>query len=167
VIEIVDYDPAWPDIYERERAAIEAVLGPMIERIEHTGSTAVPGLAAKPIVDVLLGLSREHDLGECVAPLQSIGYEYVARYETEFPDRRYFRKRRPAASYPHNLHIVRVGSDFWREHLAFRDHLRAHPEAAAAYGAHKRALAPQFTDTNQYAEAKTDFVRSMLAVALS
>src|SRR5581483_5441552 len=108
VIEVVDYDPAWPGIYETERAAIVAALGPMVERIEHTGSTAVPGLAAKPIVDVLLGLSGAHELDACVAPLQSIGYEYVAQYESQMPFRRYFRKRRPRHPYPHNLHVVRV-----------------------------------------------------------
>jgi GrpB-like predicted nucleotidyltransferase (UPF0157 family) len=164
-IEIVDYDPIWPEIYEREGASIEAALGDLIERIEHTGSTAVPGLAAKPIVDILLGIAEPHPLDACVAPLQSIGYEYVPRYEDTMPWRRYFRKRRPSSPYPHNLHVVRVGSPFWVEHVGLRDWLRAHPEDALAYAEAKRELAPRFTDVNQYADAKTTFIHGVLAKA--
>ena len=99
-IEIVDYDPAWPHLYERESATLQAALGPMAARIEHTGSTAVPGLAAKPIVDILLGLSDAYDLDACVAPIVGIGYAYVQRYETTMPWRLADRNEYAAAKTP-------------------------------------------------------------------
>ena len=168
LIEIVDYDPAWPYIFERERAAIQTALsplGPLAARIEHTGSTSVPGLAAKPIVDILLGLADAHHLDACVAPLVGIGYQYVQRYEATMPWRRYFNKRRPHHPHEHNLHVVRVDSPFWHEHIGLRDHLRTHPEDARAYAALKRDLAPRFADRNQYAKAKTPFIHAILAKA--
>ena len=108
--------------------------------IEHVGSTAVPGLGAKPVIDVMVGLSRLAQAEDRIAALEAAGYEYVRKYERQRPERRYFRKPRLGPRGVH-LHCVVEGSHFWVRHLAFRDYLHAHPESAAAYYKLKRELA--------------------------
>src|SRR5206468_3912812 len=95
-----------------------------------------------------------------------IGYEYLPKYEDMMPFRRLFAKKPPEHAQAYNLHVVHLGHDFWARHLLFRDYLRAHPEAAQQYEQHKRELAPQFTNTNEYAHAKTDFITSIEKLAL-
>lgn len=160
---IVDYDPRWPQEYEEERRRILAAIGPTLVAIEHVGSTAVPGLGAKPIIDIMAAVARLDDARACVAPLQHIGYTYVPAYEAELPERRYFRKGPPEGR-THHLHMVEFGSDFWQRHLRFREALRADPDAAREYERLKRALAAQYgTDRDGYTLAKTAFVESVLA----
>jgi GrpB-like predicted nucleotidyltransferase (UPF0157 family)/GNAT superfamily N-acetyltransferase len=165
---IAPHDSQWPAQFEAERARLEAGLAGLPLQIEHVGSTAVPGLAAKPIIDIVVGLAADHDLDAIVAPMQGLGYSYIARYETHgsnpMPFRRYFRNRPPGDS-SETVHVlcVHVGSNFWVRQLTFRDHLRATPRTAADYERLKRKLAPQFTDGNAYAEAKTEFIEGVLA----
>jgi GrpB-like predicted nucleotidyltransferase (UPF0157 family) len=157
---IVDYDPEWPARYAAEAARIRETLGDRIVAVEHIGSTAVPGLAAKPIIDLMVGLRRLADAGDCIAPLEGLGYEYVPQYEESMPERRYFHKG-PPGSRTHHLHMVEVTSDFWERHLLFRDHLRAHPEETRAYAALKRELAGRHgADREAYTNAKTDFIEA-------
>jgi len=135
--------------------------------VEHVGSTAVPGLAAKPVIDIVVGVRRLKDAAACAAPLAAIGYECVPEYEAEIPDRRYFRKG-PFGGRTHHLHMVEFGGAFWRRHLAFRDWLRTHPEDAARYGALKRELAATHeADREAYTEAKNAFVREVEAHVLA
>ena len=182
-ITIADYDPAWPEIFARERGEILRVCGaaPFV-RIEHMGSTAVPGLAAKPIIDIMPGLRSLDDAPALIAPLAAIGWEYVPEYEQAMPElndpgmpfRRYFRKDRGGARFGH-MHMVETTSDFWRDQLLFRDYLRAYPAEAAAYAALKRDLAANFnanitpaSNVNVgYTDAKTDFVLACLDRARS
>jgi len=162
-IEIADYDPAWPGAYERERAAIAGALGDLVFAIEHVGSTSVPGLGAKPIIDIMVGLRELADHARSVPPLQAIGY--LHKGEHGIPERHYFRKpvRGPRT---HQIHMVEQGRDFWLRHLLFRDYLRRHPEEAAAYQRLKVGLAARFgTDVEAYTEAKTEFIQSALAKA--
>ena len=159
---VVDYDSSWPARYERERASIVAALGDVMEGvagIEHVGSTAVPGLAAKPIIDIMVGV-RELPVGErCIQPLESLGYEY--RGDAGIPGRYYFRKGNPRS---HHLHMVQHGTEFWQRHLLFRDLLRERPAVAQEYAALKKELAVQYrTDRLAYTEAKTPFIDSALA----
>ena len=159
---VVEYDPSWPARYERERASIVEALGDVMEGvvgIEHVGSTAVPGLAAKPIIDIIVGV-RELAAGErCVQPLEGIEYEYLG--EAGIPERLYFRKGQPRS---HHLHMVEHRSEFWERHLLFRDLLRERPAVAREYEALKRELALQYrTDRLAYSEAKTPFIESALA----
>ena len=161
-IVVVEYDPSWPARYERERASIVEALGDVMEGvagIEHVGSTAVPGLAAKPIIDIIVGV-RELAAGErCVQPLEGIEYEYLG--EAGIPGRLYFRKGQPRS---HHLHMVAHGSEFWQRHILFRDLLRERPAVAREYEALKRELALQYrTDRLAYTEAKTPFIESALA----
>jgi GrpB-like predicted nucleotidyltransferase (UPF0157 family) len=162
-IEIAPYDPAWPDAFERERAAILGALGDLVFAIEHVGSTAVPGLGAKPIIDIMIGLRDLAGHVRCVAPLQSLGYEHKGEFG--IPGRHYFRRpvRGPRT---HQLHMVEHGRDFWVRHLLFRDYLRRNPDEAAAYQRLKLRLAARFgTDVEGYTEAKTEFIESAVAKA--
>ena len=137
---IVNYDPQWPVLYEEEKGRILGVIGRRIVAIEHIGSTAVRGLAAKPIIDIMVAVRHLIDAGECIEPLQSIGYEYVPEFEVEIPERRFFRKGPPEAR-THHIHMIELTSEFWGRHLLFRDYLRTHPEAAQQYYQLKKELA--------------------------
>ena len=162
---IVEYDPRWPVMFEEEKTRLLGVIGHVVEQVEHVGSTAVPGLGAKPIIDILIGLRRLDDAAQCIAPLQSLGYQYVPEYEVELPERRYFRKGSPRT---HHIHMVELTSGFWERHLLFRDYLCTHPETAREYYELKKALAAKFgSDRDGYTDAKTEFVRSVEAEARS
>lgn len=130
-------------------------------QIEHIGSTAVPGLAAKPIIDIMVGLENFALADSLVPRVTTLGYEYVQKYEAVMPLRRYFRRDTNGAR-SHHLHMVAVGGEFWERHLLFRDYLRQHPDVAADYAALKRQLAArEWHDVNDYADAKTEFIRSI------
>jgi len=156
---IVDYNPAWPELFEQEKAHLLAALGDRVETIEHFGSTSVPGLAAKPVIDILIGV---RDLAEverfCIAAITGLGYEYVPDYEDEMPNRRYFRRSDADGVRTHHVHLWPVDHPDYDRHIVFRDYLRTHPDEAAAYEAVKRELITQFDDGNDYAEAKSVFV---------
>lgn len=159
-IEIAEYDAAWPRRFEEGKARILEAIGDHVVAVEHVGSTAVPGLAAKPIVDVMAGIRSLAEAPACVAPLERLGYQYVPEYEVDIPERRYFRKR-PTAGQRYNLHVVETTSDFWLRHLLFRDWLRAHPEDARRYAELKRSIAAEAADTRSYTDRKTAFIREV------
>jgi len=160
-VTVVPYDPDWPHRFDEERRALAAVFAGGDAVIEHVGSTAVPGLGAKPIIDIMVGVPALVDVEDRIPALESAGYEYVPEYEQQLPDRRYFRKPRHGSRAFH-VHCVVTGSDFWIRHLAFRDHLRTHPQSAAAYYALKRELAMRVSK-GEYTEAKSPFIASVLA----
>lgn len=162
---LVPSDPEWPCRFDREAALLASVFAGSEAAIEHVGSTAVPGLAAKPVIDIMIGLSHLAQAESRAGALEAAGYEYVQKHEKQFPQRRYFRKPRVGPSAYH-LHCVVRGSDFWMRVLAFRDHLRAHPESAAAYDDLKRGLAARL-DRAAYTDAKGPFVERILAAALT
>lgn len=164
LMKVVPYDPDWPRRFRQERAVLDAVFSGSDVTIEHIGSTAVPGLGAKPVIDVLVGLTKLTEVENRVTALEAKGYEYVPQYEIQLPERRYFRKPRfrPRAFH---LHCVLKGSDLWLRHIAFRDYLRTHAEAAVAYYALKRELAGRCSK-EAYAEAKSPFIEEILASAL-
>jgi GrpB-like predicted nucleotidyltransferase (UPF0157 family) len=162
---IVDYDPQWPILYEEERTKILAVIGDKVVAIEHIGSTAIPDLGAKPIIDIMVGVRNLAKADECIEPLQGIGYEYVPEYEVSIPERRFFRKSSPAHIH---LHMVEWTSDFWERHILFRDFLRTHPETARQYHQLKTELAAKFgSDRDAYTAAKTSFIESVVTKARS
>lgn len=131
--------------------------------VEHVGSTSVQGLAAKPVIDVMLGAPSLADIEARAGRLAAIGYAYVSKYERELPMRRYFTSDAVVPLRVH-LHAVETGSVFWREHLAFRDALRGDDALRDAYQALKLRLAGTFArDKSAYADAKGPFIRSVLA----
>ncbi|MFI5262971.1 MAG: GrpB family protein [Candidatus Kapaibacterium sp.] len=159
---IKEYDPKWPAIYDSERNQIMEAIGHYVADIQHIGSTAVPGLAAKPVIDILVGLRRLLDAQDCILPIEGMEYEYVPEFEEEFPERRYFRKS-VNGKRTHQIHMVEIGTDFWKRHLLFRDHLREHPKTAEEYGLLKRALAVTFAnDREGYTNSKTPFIQNIL-----
>jgi GrpB-like predicted nucleotidyltransferase (UPF0157 family) len=165
-IHIVDYDPRWPAMFDVERGRLFDIVIKWVSGIEHIGSTSVPGLGAKPVIDMLVGVRTLSDADtHCIRPICELGYEYVPEFESVMPFRRYFCRRADGTSGSHHIHLVEQGSDFWPRHLLFRDYLRAHPEQAREYEQLKRRLAPQFDDVNDYAEAKTEFIRAAEARA--
>jgi GrpB-like predicted nucleotidyltransferase (UPF0157 family) len=157
-VEVVDYDPAWPAQFRQEEAAIKRVLGSQVVALEHGGSTSVPGLAAKPIIDMWAAL-RSPLRQEDVKAMAAVGYDYLG--ESALPDQDFFVKSEPRI---YHLHCYPAGHPEWDRHLAFRDWLRAHPDAAAAYASLKRELAARFpADALAYTEAKSDFIESALS----
>lgn len=162
---VVDYDPQWTTSYEEEKERILGAIGDVAVAIEHIGSTAVPGLGAKPIIDIMVAVPVLADAERCTEPLQEIGYEYVPEYNDVIPERRYFHKGPPGARTYH-LHMVELTSGFWERHLLFRDSLRVHPEEAQRYDQLKKDLAAKFgSDRDGYTEAKTSFIESVIAKA--
>ena len=160
---IKEYDTKWPQLFETEKAALMEAIGHYVADIQHIGSTAVPGLAAKPVIDIMVGLRRLLDAQDCILPIEGMEYEYVPEFEDEFPDRRYFRKSINGKR-THQIHVVEINTDFWKRHLAFRDHLRSHSETANEYAALKKELAKQFeNDREGYTNAKTIFIENVLA----
>lgn len=135
---VCDYDPSWPRAFEAERRLLEARLGSAIEGIEHIGSTSVPGLAAKPLIDIMVAVSAEQVPG-CVDALAELRYR--RRADRDFPGRVFLRRLDSHGRATHHLSLTEPGGAYWRDQLAFRDALRADRELAARYAELKRALA--------------------------
>ncbi len=168
-ITIADYDPTWPDLFAAEKARLMAIIGDHVADIQHIGSTSVPGLGAKPVIDIMIGVRSLSDADHyCIAPIVDLGYAYIMKYEVETPFRRFFCKDNSQGVRTHNIHLVEIGSDWWERHLVFRDYLRTHLEVSEAYERLKRELAAQpFETTNDYAEAKTEFITAVEAEAFA
>ena len=165
-IVIADYDGRWPEMYEGERARILDAVGHVILAVEHIGSTAVPGLGAKPIIDMMAGVRDMADSLTCIGPLRHLGYEY--HYWPEYPERCVFLDG-PMGAGPHHLHMTEIESDFWREKLLFRDYLRKHADVAQEYFRLKTEWAAKYGADREkyedYTEAKTAFIQGVIAEA--
>jgi NAD-dependent deacetylase len=161
-VSVVDYDPQWPQLFQAERERIRAAFSDVVVDIEHMGSTAVPGLAAKPIIDISVGL-RSLDLGrEHITAMEDLGYDFLGEFG--LPGRLYFRKG--GASSTHHVHAVVWDGHHWRRHLAFRDYLRSHPDEARRYGEAKRQLAEEVDhDWYAYSERKNALTDELFARA--
>jgi GrpB-like predicted nucleotidyltransferase (UPF0157 family) len=161
-VELSPYSPLWPAVFDLERERLAALFAGEDVAIEHIGSTAVPGLGAKPIIDVMLGVSDLAAVEARIAALAAEGYRYVKEFEMAIPDRRYFDKPEGNPGRFH-LHAVVKGSPFWVRHLAFRDALRADPALAERYWKMKQRMAARHPlDRSAYAEGKTDFIRGVV-----
>jgi GrpB-like predicted nucleotidyltransferase (UPF0157 family) len=161
-IRLAPYDPAWPERFERERVDLERAIGPWLAGgIKHVGSTAVPGLEAKPTIDVMAPVRDLDEARACFEPLAALGY-------VNAPHRPYFHwfcKPSPARR-THHLTLIEPTHPEWAARLAFRDRLRADPEAAAEYAQLKRRLAARHADAREaYTEAKESFVRRIVREA--
>lgn len=156
---IEDYDGRWPQRFETLRTRISAALGPLAAAIEHVGSTAVPGLAAKPIIDIDVLLHFDSDLHPAIERLHAFGYEHQG--DLGVPGREAFRA--PVALFPHHLYVCSPDSREYSRHITFRDHLRGNPEDTRAYERLKRSLAERFgNDRDGYTLGKTDFIDAIL-----
>lgn len=158
-ISIVPYNPDWPRMFEIEAKNLRRRLPESaISRIEHFGSTAVPGLAAKPVVDILVEVRSLEETGRLIAPLlESEGYEYFWREDTS-PPYAWFIKRDSEGRRTHHIHMVEADSKLW-EGLHFRDYLRKFPDEAGRYEELKRHLSEKYpNDRIAYTKGKTEFV---------
>lgn len=168
-IVIVNYDPQWPELFERERAALHVALGPALVRpVEHIGSTAVPGLAAKPIIDMCAVVADIDAVSDRAAQLEATGW-IAAPEPNDIEESRRSYCTLSVEWRTHHLHIVEDTSVGWRGWLAFRDHLRGHPLDAAAYADLKRSLADQAEDPNDrtgYRSGKSGFIQALTRSAL-
>ena len=154
---VVEYDPEWPEVFERLRATIWSAVSDVALTIEHVGSTAVPGLAAKPVIDLDV-VVPDDAVPVAIARLARIGYRH--RGDLGIPGREAFRHD---LAIPHHVYVCPRSSAALGNHLAVRDHLRTDDEAAAAYGALKRRLAEQFPhDMDGYVAGKTHFLVDLL-----
>jgi GrpB-like predicted nucleotidyltransferase (UPF0157 family) len=161
-IEIVAYDPAWPERFVELGRALRGGLGEVALRIDHIGSTAVPGLAAKPIIDIQVSVAAFEPLEAFRGPLERLGYVY--RADNSERTKRYFRE--PPGRRRTHVHVRRAGSFSEQWALLFRDYLRAHPDAAAEYAAVKRRLALHYRDDRRaYTDAKGPFLWEVLRQA--
>jgi GrpB-like predicted nucleotidyltransferase (UPF0157 family) len=163
-VRIVPYDPAWPGFFAAERERLRGVLGlDQVLGIEHFGSTAVPGLAAKPIIDILIAVrSLAVAKATMIEPIKALGYVYWA--DNPKPDRMFFVKGMPpyGKRRTHHVHVTEPDGEMWRRRLVFRDYLRAHPDVARRYEVLKRELADRYgLDREGYSDAKTDFVEAI------
>jgi GrpB-like predicted nucleotidyltransferase (UPF0157 family) len=163
-IALAPYDPDWARSFEAERALLERVLAPYLEGgIEHVGSTAIPGVSAKPIVDMIAGVRDLEEARAAYGLLEPEGYvsephrpeiaHHFAKPALDLPSRRF------------NLHLTEPTSSLWRERVAFRDALRADPSLAAEYEALKLRLAHRLDDVQAYTNGKRDFVHRVLVAA--
>jgi GrpB-like predicted nucleotidyltransferase (UPF0157 family) len=166
-VALVDYDDTWPAQFGRVERELADALAGCSPRLEHVGSTSVPGLCAKPVLDVLLGVSGLEQVERRSHVLRSLGYRYRPEHEAQVPQRRYF--VRDASALPRvHLHAVVTDGPLWLEHLAFRDALRRDAALAARYAGLKRELAVTYAgDKAGYTAAKAPFIRQVLAFAIS
>jgi GrpB-like predicted nucleotidyltransferase (UPF0157 family) len=165
VVAVVPYDSAWPRRFELERTLLEQALAPWLEGgVHHIGSTAVRGLAAKPIIDIMAGVRDLDEAGEAFQALRALSYVYtphrpgIAHHFSKFSAR--------LDEVTHGLHLTQPGSDLWRERFAFRDALRSDPDLARKYEELKLRLSQEHqNDIEGYTAAKRDFVGRILAAA--
>jgi GrpB-like predicted nucleotidyltransferase (UPF0157 family) len=159
---VVPYDPIWPQQFEAARAEILTAVGHLVLRLEHIGSTSVPGLAAKPIIDMMASVQHLQDGHTAQPALAALGYELV---ETGMPNRLFFQRRAGPGISTHHLHVVSQDSWATRNELLLRDYIRGHPEQARRYGALKQRLARERGRGEAYTRAKTALIQELVDAA--
>lgn len=160
-VELYEYDPGWQDLFEQEKKELLRAFPDRILEIEHIGSTSIPGMVAKPIIDMNVAVASLDDVADFIEKLPDLGYEYMP--ERRFNDRHFFpkgsRKRRT-----HHVNLVEITSvTGWADMLLFRDYLRSHCDAREAYTDLKQDLAGRYAnDRDKYTKAKSEFVQKIL-----
>jgi GrpB-like predicted nucleotidyltransferase (UPF0157 family) len=164
LVRLVPYQPAWAELFRQEAERLSAALGDRVVRVEHVGSTAVPGLDAKPILDIVVAVRDMTDAAVFEEALKPLGYIHKA--QNDRPGRLYFVKRLPDDRSTHHLNITELGTECWFTHVAFRDYLREHPEAREEYQKLKLNLVSRSSsDRAAYQEGKEEFIQRVLAIA--
>ena len=158
-IVVTDYDPDWPRRFEEIRALVWPVVADIALAMEHVGSTSVPGLAAKPVIDIDIVVPGPESVPVAIERLATLGYEHVG--DLTVTGREAFRA--PAGAISQHMYVCPAGVLPLRNHLALREHLRSHPEAVSEYGALKKRLATETDDIDVYIEGKTGLITSFLA----
>jgi len=160
-VKVVDYNSNWPRLFQEEQEKLRKALGDKVGDIEHVGSTSVPGLASKPIIDMIAEVDNLNIYIELIKPLSRLGYEYMP--ERISVDRAFFPKG-PRENRTYHLSLVIKGSDGWRNPITFRDYLIAHPETKKQYQELKEKLAKKYpNDREKYTTAKAGFINKVAA----
>jgi GrpB-like predicted nucleotidyltransferase (UPF0157 family) len=163
-ITIADYDPNWPRLFEQIRRRLEVHLSNLAVTIEHVGSTAVPGLDAKPIIDLDVVVRSSNDVATATSRLESLGYRHEG--DLGVAGREAFAPPAPLPRHDHHLYVVVLRSKPYWNHVLLRDYLRTHPEEARRFGDFKRSLASSLgDDRDSYTEGKSVFLEGMLTKA--
>lgn len=163
---VEDYNPDWIDRFLREKESLLGAIGHNIIDLEHIGSTSIFDLAAKPIIDILVGVKTLDDAEKCIPILEKMNYQYVPEFEDILPERRYFRKPPQGEGRDIHLHMTILGSDFWDRQLLFRNYLRVHSNTRDDYSKLKKKLAKKHrTNREAYSNAKEEFILKILEKA--
>ena len=158
-VRLEPHNPAWLQAFQKEQARLALALGCCARGIEHIGSTAVPDLMAKPVLDILLGAASLDDFAACGLLVEQLGYIFRRSPEPGW----WFYVKGPEEARTHHLHLCVHASAFWNDHLRFRDHLRANERDRRAYESLKHALAREYAnDRPVYTEGKSEFILTVL-----
>ena len=161
VVELRPYTTEWVRLFEEEKALLQAAIGAHVLDIQHVGSTAIPGMVAKPIIDIAVAVESFEGARVCIEPLERLGYCYRGQFG--IPRRHYFTKGSPRT---HHVHVNEIGGRDWENQVLFRDYVIQHPKLAEEYAALKRELARKHQrDRDGYLEGKAPFIERALAMA--
>lgn len=159
-VEVLPHNPHWYQAFQDESEQVIIALGDNVIAIDHIGSTAIPRIHAKPIIDILVSVADITKVDDRNASMQALGYEVMGEYG--ITGRRYFRKDNKSRIRTHHIHIFTVGSAQINRHLAFRDYMRVHPEEAQRYSDLKQSLAKQYADDiDGYMDGKDGFIKAI------
>ena len=159
-VNVVPHNSGWRDAFEAEAKLVAAALGENVVAAHHIGSTAIPGIYAKPVIDMLVEVRDVAEVDGRSSAMESIGYEVMGEYG--IPGRRYFRKDDREGIRTHHIHAFEAGSDEVVRHLSFRDYMLAHPADAQRYGELKRRLAEEHPQSlDEYMDGKDDFIKEI------
>lgn len=163
-VELVDYNQKWRESFDNERLALFTVLGESALVVEHIGSTAIPGIKAKPILDIMVAIPSLNSWEECKKPLETLSYQFMRDMRTD--QQHVLFVKGPEENRTHYLKLAEYDSDFWNEHLVFRDFLISHPEQARAYEELKISLLEKHQgDRKPYTAGKAEFIEKTLRLA--
>lgn len=158
IVEIVPYNPDWPGLFQEEAGRLRQALGDLVIEIYHMGSTSIPEMKAKPIIDIMVEVENIDQVDQYNDQLAMLGYDAMGEFG--IPGRRFFRRNQDNVR-THHIHFFQTGHPEIERLLTFRDYLANHPEDAAAYASLKEELAQRFRlDRERYTEAKTDFIQA-------
>jgi GrpB-like predicted nucleotidyltransferase (UPF0157 family) len=158
---IEKHNPNWANEFEEEKGKLQRVFNGKTTIIEHIGSTSVKNLAAKPIIDMMIGIHDFDQVTTFVSSIQQLGFDYIEDYEAVMPKRRFFIKQKNGKR-THHIHLVKLYSEFWHRHLNFRNHLRNNVEDKEQYQKLKIALSRiAWNERDEYTEAKSAFIRNI------
>ena len=164
VVELKPYNPKWKELYVQESKIISSQISDFLVDIQHIGSTAIPGIMAKPIIDIAVAINSLENIGKIIEPLREIGFIY--RGEQGIPDRHLFIKGGEEFR-THHMHVMHNSHYEWKKHILFRDYLINHPEEVKKYSELKKRLEKQFKeDRESYTESKSEFIEGILKKAI-
>lgn len=162
-VRLTPYDKDWERLFREEKSRLQIAVGLFVLDIQHVGSTSIPGMIAKPIIDIAIAVESFEEAHVCIKPIERLGYRY--RGENNIPRRHFFVKGNPRT---YHIHINEIGSRDWNEQISFRDYLIHHHEIARGYAELKMELAQRYpTDRQAYSENKSPFIKNVLQLARS